>query len=300
MIAGSTGQFTDANVRNFTPAASCYRRDVPCSCSAPSRQRFGARHAFGLVSPPVGALAFKNRSLRLLKGKKFGVTPDMLVALIFREVEPMQIFCDLPEFGLHRVVIDFDAVDMRPRRQRHSLEARRLRHGVTMRIQSRAIRRCGELLKEFDGRGGDHTKSGGAPTFAPSQREVAEDAGMSKDQQVTAVRVANVPEQAFEQAVESETPPTVTKLADWGRKPSAKPEWFQEMEKAEPKPGWRSFVRLSGLTRQMAELCRDSEPIIVADAVEQHERRELRSNIAQVRRWLKQIAPHLRSSTDGL
>lgn len=169
-----------------------------------------------------------------------------------------------------------------------------------IRIQSRAIRRCGELLKEFDGRGGDHTKSGGTPTLAPSRREVAEDAGMSKDQQVTAVRVANVPVQAFEQAVESETPPTITKLADWGRKPSAKPEWFQEMEKAKPKPGWRSFVRLSGLARQMAELCRDSEPIIVADAVEQHERRELRSNIAQVRRWLKQIAPHLRSSTDGL
>ncbi|PDT07875.1 hypothetical protein CO655_24960 [Rhizobium sp. M1] len=53
----------------------------------------------------------------------------------------------------------------------------------------------GELLKEFDARG-DHRKSGDAPTS--SRREVAEAAGMSKDQQATAVRVANVPADEFE------------------------------------------------------------------------------------------------------
>jgi hypothetical protein len=50
------------------------------------------------------------------------------------------------------------------------------------------------LLKEFDGRDGRNlpdAKSGDAPTF--SQREAAEQAGLSKDQQVQAVRAANVP-----------------------------------------------------------------------------------------------------------
>ena len=45
------------------------------------------------------------------------------------------------------------------------------------RIQARAVRRMGELLKQFDGRGGDQSKSEGAHTFAfdqPSQKEVAE------------------------------------------------------------------------------------------------------------------------------
>ena len=62
-----------------------------------------------------------------------------------------------------------------------------------MRIRARAIRRCGELLKQFDGRGGDRTKSDATDTFAPTQRDIAEQAGMSKRQQVTAVRVASVP-----------------------------------------------------------------------------------------------------------
>ena len=48
----------------------------------------------------------------------------------------------------------------------------------------------GELLKQFDGRGGDQSKSEGAHTFAsdqPSQKEVAERAGISPDQQKQAV-----------------------------------------------------------------------------------------------------------------
>lgn len=61
------------------------------------------------------------------------------------------------------------------------------------RIQARAIRRCGELLKQFDGRPANAEKqSDGADTLI-SQRQAADEAGLSKHQQVTAVRVANVP-----------------------------------------------------------------------------------------------------------
>lgn len=101
------------------------------------------------------------------------------------------------------------------------------------RIQARAVRRAGELLKTFDGRGGDHSKNGGAPTSAPTRREAGDAAGMSRDQQVTAVRVANVPAEQFE-AVESDTPPTVTKLADMGtnrRMTVDNPEQFQAATK---------------------------------------------------------------------
>jgi hypothetical protein len=71
----------------------------------------------------------------------------------------------------------------------------------------------GELLKEYDGRGGDRTKTEGAHGSAPTQRKAASDAGVSEHQQLQAVRVANVPDAAFDAAVEGDKPATVTALA---------------------------------------------------------------------------------------
>ena len=85
------------------------------------------------------------------------------------------------------------------------------------RIQARAIRRCGELLKQFNGRGNNQHEDGEGAL--PTQKQAASDAGISEHQRKTAVRVANVPAETFERHVESEAPPTVTKLADMGRKP---------------------------------------------------------------------------------
>jgi hypothetical protein len=99
------------------------------------------------------------------------------------------------------------------------------------RIQARAIRRCGELLKQFDARG-DHRKSGDTPT---SQRAIAREAGLSKDQQVTAVRVANVSAEDFESAVESEKPPTVTKLAELGKKTQQPKQPLVDLKGVDPR-----------------------------------------------------------------
>jgi hypothetical protein len=93
------------------------------------------------------------------------------------------------------------------------------------RIQARAIRRCGELLREFDARpenGKKKKQSIGEGTLV-SQESVAKEAGLSKRQQTTAVRVANVPTLSFERQVESETPPTVTALAEQGKRERPKP-----------------------------------------------------------------------------
>jgi hypothetical protein len=50
-----------------------------------------------------------------------------------------------------------------------------------------------------------------------SQREVAESAGISKHQQVQAVRVANIPAEKFEAEIEQPRPATVTQLAEMGK-----------------------------------------------------------------------------------
>jgi hypothetical protein len=64
---------------------------------------------------------------------------------------------------------------------------------------------------------------------------------MSKDQQVTAVRVANVPQQEFDAAVEGDDPPTVTAPAEMGKqarpKPTKLPTPRQAMEMAKAEPG---------------------------------------------------------------
>jgi hypothetical protein len=57
----------------------------------------------------------------------------------------------------------------------------------------------GELFKQFDARGA-HRKSNGGDTS--SQTKMARDAGISKRQKDTAVRVANVPAEKFEAPIE--------------------------------------------------------------------------------------------------
>lgn len=65
-------------------------------------------------------------------------------------------------------------------------------------IQARAIRRAGELLKTLDGRPQNAAKQSDGTGTLISRKEAGSEAGMSKRQQVTAVRVANVPQQDFE------------------------------------------------------------------------------------------------------
>lgn len=56
---------------------------------------------------------------------------------------------------------------------------------LAMRIRARAIRRCGELLQLFDGRG-DHRKvHDGVNSSEPSRQDMAEQAGLSRRQRDT-------------------------------------------------------------------------------------------------------------------
>jgi len=80
---------------------------------------------------------------------------------------------------------------------------------MAVRIQARALRRGGELLKRIEPAKNQH---GTAPTRADS----AKAAGLSERQRKTALRVASVPDDEFNAALESDSPPTVTQLAERG------------------------------------------------------------------------------------
>ena len=89
-------------------------------------------------------------------------------------------------------------------------------HKTAIRIKSRAIKRCGELLKQFKAPGA-RTEKHRAGADPRSQTEVGRDAGMSPRQVKDAVRVSNVPKAEFERLVESNDPPSVTELAELGK-----------------------------------------------------------------------------------
>lgn len=144
-----------------------------------------------------------------------------------------------------------------------------------VRIRSRAIRRAGELLKEYDARG-DHRKSGDTPTS--SQREVAEKARMSKDQQVTAVRVANVPAEAFEGQIESDSPPTVTALAEQGKK---------SLPRKEAPLGFAEATSFIGEIEKLHAFLKDKPPSLVLGGMRKFEIADLLPLIGEVRDWLQ-------------
>jgi len=63
-----------------------------------------------------------------------------------------------------------------------------------MRIQARAIDRCGELLHEIEpARGANQNISDGADTKILTRKDAADAAGLSDRQRVTALHVNNVP-----------------------------------------------------------------------------------------------------------
>jgi len=86
------------------------------------------------------------------------------------------------------------------------------------RIQARAIRRAGELLKAIEPGQGEHWKTKRVGTDPFTRKAAATDAGLSERQRKTALRVASVPTGEFERLVESEEPPTATALAKRGTK----------------------------------------------------------------------------------
>lgn len=92
-----------------------------------------------------------------------------------------------------------------------------------VRVRDRAIRRAGELLTQIEpasggDRGGGRGNQGEGVRPVVSRQKAAEDAGMSPHQQKQAIRVASVPADKFEAQVESKNPPTITALAEQGKK----------------------------------------------------------------------------------
>lgn len=156
-------------------------------------------------------------------------------------------------------------------------------HKMADRIQARAIRRCGELLKQIrPERGGDRRSDQRASSVPLNRTTAANDAGLSERQKKTALRVAEVPSAQFEAEVESDNPPTVTRLAAAGTKPKPKP--LVDLGGIPPKDYARA-TQVQGTLRMYAELCRDTDPLRMAAAFQRHEVKDIRKHVAIVDAW---------------
>jgi hypothetical protein len=156
------------------------------------------------------------------------------------------------------------------------------------RIQARAVRRMGELLKQFDGRGGDRTKTDGAVSSAPTQAEAARAAHISERQQITAVRVANVAADKFEAAVEAPKPATVTQLAEMGKQIRSVPD-----------QSFKQASLLIGAMSRYAEFCRTNPPESVAAGVMPDEAAQRRADIALIDAWHDRFVVNLPTTAEA-
>jgi hypothetical protein len=158
------------------------------------------------------------------------------------------------------------------------------------RIQARAIRRCGKLLKQVEPQqGGDRRSKGGRPPV-DSRKAVAESAGLSDHQRKTALRLASIPEPAFNRQVENPNPPTITNLAKRGRQKRPRPQRDERPDTVVATRALRSF----------AKYCENTDPVRVGGAMSPKVRDDFDRQISAIDRWLDSFVESLPKSTSPL
>lgn len=154
------------------------------------------------------------------------------------------------------------------------------------RVKARAIRRCGELLQQIEKAHGANQNISAVSDTKVTRTAIAQDAGLSRRQQITAVRVANVPEPQFENLVESPKPPTLTKLASIGTKPQPKP--LVDLNGREASD-FRESTKGQGAIGRMVAAAQEIDAGAIVRGASQKERLILRNQISTISGWLKQL-----------
>ena len=148
------------------------------------------------------------------------------------------------------------------------------------RIKARAVERSGVLLKEYDGRGdhwAENKKEGDRLSIlSPTQAQAGAEAGMSSHQVKQAIRVANVPKEEFEQLVEGDNPPTISRLAELGTRARPAPERPPEFPIA---------TQVVGAARRFAEQCAAHDPQTVMRGLVKTERSDVAELMEAICKW---------------
>ena len=163
---------------------------------------------------------------------------------------------------------------------------------MSIRIRARAIRRCGELLKLFDGRGNNQHTGGNPPKLTKS--ELGESVGLSSDQVKQANRIANIPEREFDRQLESENVPTLTALAKQGTKPLTEQqiknrEWLEK-----PKPeGFADAIHTIGMMKELKYYTDKFEPEYILGGMDEDDKKKALQIIKSLESWFDRFVVRL-------
>jgi hypothetical protein len=91
---------------------------------------------------------------------------------------------------------------------------------------------------------------------------------------VQAVRVANLPRDEFEAAIEHDQPATVTRLAELGKTSKSAP------------PGFAAATHAIGTVKEFAAFCQAHSPEFVAGGIYGYEVATLRAHVTTIEAWL--------------
>jgi hypothetical protein len=156
-----------------------------------------------------------------------------------------------------------------------------------VRIQARAIRRCGEIYNQIAPGNGARDGKRQAGTDPPlTRKSVAISVGHSERKRKTTQRVANLPLKDFERAIEGDNPPTISKLADQGKKP------LINLGNIEPKNFSRA-TQVLGDIAQLAESASQNDPVEIASGMFKTEIAKALADIKIVRLWLDRFVNSL-------
>jgi len=163
-------------------------------------------------------------------------------------------------------------------------------HKYADRIKARAITRCGELLKAIPAAHGGDRRSDQytADDTLMTREQAATDAGMSKRQKDTALQVASVDPVVRDALIESDNPPTITELAELGKK--TRP--IVNLGGIDP-ASYALATQAQGALREFAAFCSKHDPIRVAGAFQPHEFAAMRKYVSTVDGWLDSFVVHL-------
>lgn len=163
-------------------------------------------------------------------------------------------------------------------------------YSMAVRIRARAVRRCGELLKEVAPAKNQHQASARTGVGTSSRSQAAEQAGLSKRQKATALQVANVPAEEFESSIESDHPLTITALADLGKRSQPKP--LMDLQ-GRSEADFKCSTQAQGEIRRLAEFAGRIDVDAVARGTLPHESAGMLEHISAVIPWLKRLEKSL-------
>lgn len=157
---------------------------------------------------------------------------------------------------------------------------------TAMRIRARAIRRCGELLKEVTterGRRVDLELGGGASPKSSQRECAAKQATLSNDQSKAAMRVANIKQDSFEQQVESDQPPSITKLAAQGKTAPSGVPIYEKLGMT--KEAFQAGMYFRGDIEAYLKAMKRHDPQDVANGSTKEQRKTIRRNLELIEQY---------------